>query len=83
MNIPLVLSAKLGRARMLGRDLCSLRPGDVFVLDSRVSEPISVELAGHPVLRGRPVDHRGNLAVKIADWISPEEYHRNQRTRID
>ncbi len=45
-KIPMPVVVRLGSATVHVSDLLALRPGDIIVLDQRVHEPLSVEVAG-------------------------------------
>jgi len=64
---PVQVTAQLGAARISVRDLMNLEPGDVVVLETGISEPITVEVGGQPALRGVPAASNGRYAVQVLD----------------
>jgi flagellar motor switch protein FliM len=61
--------ATLGRSRTSIRELLALGVGDVIRLDHAPDEPLPISVGGVPKLRGMPVVHRGNLAVRITESV--------------
>jgi len=66
-SAPVQVTARLGAARISVRDLMSLEAGDVVVLETGVSEPITVEVGGQAALRGAPAACDGRYAVQVLD----------------
>jgi len=64
---PVQVTARLGTARISVRDLMSLEAGDVVVLGTGASEPITVEVGGQAALRGAPATFDGRYAVQVLD----------------
>jgi flagellar motor switch protein FliM len=59
------ITARVGTADVLVRDLVSLEPGDVIVLRTGREEPITLTVDGVAILRGRPAQSQGLYAVRV------------------
>lgn len=66
-GVSVCATAHLGVATVSVQDLMSLEPGDVVVLNCRVSDPIAVSVDGQHVLDGLPAVCRGRYAVQVPD----------------
>jgi flagellar motor switch protein FliM len=69
MPVEVGLSVILGRADMTVEKLLSLAVGDVVRLDADPDEPIIVCVEDVPKIIGYPTVQRGNVAVRVADFI--------------
>jgi len=69
MNVPMPMSVALGDARIRGRDLMDLKPGDIIMLDKSISEPVNVSISGRPMFLARPGKLKDQVAVKICDRV--------------
>ncbi len=65
MDVPLFTSTSLGNANILARDLISLSPGDIIVLDNKINSPLCLNVGDRPFFQGRPGKVNRNVAVKI------------------
>jgi flagellar motor switch protein FliM len=63
--------AMLGRQHSTVRELLSLRAGDVLRLETTPDEPLELRVGDRTICRGMPVVRRGNLAIQVAELISP------------
>ncbi len=70
MDVPMYSSVTLGQARIATKDLLTLAPGDVVVLDKTVHDPVSVMVGRKPCFTARPGQRKRSLAVKISEWIT-------------
>ena len=68
----LSVSATLGQAQVLVRDLLQLGPGSVIKLDRAVGEPIDLYLRGIHFATGQLVVVGEHLAVRIKEILSPQ-----------
>lgn len=73
LDVPVVLSMELGRARMSIRELLQLATGSVVKLDRPAGEPLDVLVNGCLVARGEVVVVNERFGMRITDIISPEE----------
>lgn len=64
----------LGKTAVRGRDLLGLEPGQVLVLQHRVSEPVLIAVAGRKLFAAFPVasdNHRGGMVQKKLQIMHP------------
>lgn len=73
MEVPLEISAELGRAVRTVRDILALRPGAIIELDKASGEPVDLMINGHLVARGEVVVVDETFGVRITDILSPRE----------
>lgn len=73
LDIPLEVTAELGRTRMLIRDLLQLGQGSVIELDKIAGEPMEILINNRLVARGEVVVVNEKFGVRLTDIISPTE----------
>jgi flagellar motor switch protein FliN/FliY len=73
LDIPLNLSAELGRSKLLINDLLQLGQGSVIELDKLAGEPLEILVNGKIVARGEAVVVNEKFGVRLTDIISPME----------
>jgi flagellar motor switch protein FliN len=71
-DVPVQVSAVLGRARMQVGDLLNLGPGVVLELDRKVGEAIDIYVNNRLVARGEVVLVDDKLGVTMTEIIKPE-----------
>jgi flagellar motor switch protein FliN/FliY len=71
-DVPVQVSAVLGRARMDIGDLLKLGPGTVLELDRKVGEAIDIYVNNRLVARGEVVLVEEKLGVTMTEIIKPE-----------
>jgi flagellar motor switch protein FliN/FliY len=71
-DVPVQVSAVLGRARMDVADLLKLGPGTVLELDRRVGEAIDIYVNNRLVARGEVVLVEDKLGVTMTEIIKQE-----------
>ena len=71
-DVPVQVSAVLGRARMEVGDLLRLGPGTVLELDRRVGEAIDIYVNNRLVARGEVVLVEDKLGVTMTEIIKAE-----------
>ena len=72
----ITVTASLGTGQVSVRDLMTLEPGDVLVLETQSDEPIAVAVEGQTVWRGRPAIFEGRYAVQV------DEARRHPRLKV-
>lgn len=72
-DVPVQVSAVLGRARMEVGDLLKLGPGTVLELDRRVGEAIDIYVNNRLVARGEVVLVEDKLGVTMTEIIKSEQ----------
>jgi flagellar motor switch protein FliN/FliY len=73
LDIPLDVSAELGRTRLLINELLQLGQGSVVELNKLAGEPLEVYVNGKMVARGEAVVINEKFGVRLTDIISPIE----------
>ena len=73
LDIPLEISAELGRARMLVNDLLQLGQGSIVELTKAAGEPMEIFVNGRLFARGEAVVVNEKFGVRLTDVISPAE----------
>ena len=73
LDIPLDVSAELGRTRLLINELLQLGQGSVIELSKLAGEPLEVYVNGKLVARGEAVVINEKFGVRLTDIISPME----------
>jgi len=71
-DVPVQVSAVLGRARMEVGDLLKLAPGNVLELDRKVGEAIDIYVNNRLVARGEVVLVEEKLGVTMTEIIKAE-----------
>jgi flagellar motor switch protein FliN/FliY len=72
-DVPVQVSAVLGRARMEVGDLLKLGPGAVLELDRKVGEAIDIYVNNRLVARGEVVLVEDKLGVTMTEIIKAEQ----------
>lgn len=73
LDIPLEVSAELGRTRLLINELLQLGQGSVVELNKLAGEPLEIFVNGKLVARGEAVVINEKFGVRLTDIISPIE----------
>ena len=73
LDIPLDVSAELGRTRLLINELLQLGQGSVVELNKLAGEPLEVYVNGKLVARGEAVVINEKFGVRLTDISSPIE----------
>ncbi len=73
LDIPLEVSAELGRRRLLVNELLQLEEGAVLELNKLAGEPLELFVNGKLVARGEAVVVNDKFGVRLTDIISPME----------
>lgn len=73
MDVSLLVTVEVGRARMTIQDLLQLGQGSVLELEKLAGEPLDIFINGRPVARGEAVIVNEKFGVRITDIISPED----------
>ncbi|MCA9472415.1 MAG: flagellar motor switch protein FliN [Nitrospira sp.] len=73
LDIPLMISAQLGSARMLIKELLQLGPGSVVELDKLAGEPLEVLVNEKLVARGEVVMVNEKFGIRLTDVVSQTE----------
>lgn len=73
MDIPLTLTAELGRSKMLISELLQLGQGSVLELSKLAGEPMDIFVNQRLIARGEVVVVNEKFGVRLTDIVSPAE----------
>lgn len=73
LDIPLEISAEIGRTKMLIRDLLKLNQGSIIELEKFAGEPVEIYVNGKLMARGEVVVVNEKFGVRITEIISAQE----------
>ncbi len=73
LDIPLTISAELGRSKMIVYDLLQLSQGSVLELNKLAGEPLDVRVNNKLIARGEAVVVNEKFGVRITDIVNPQE----------
>lgn len=71
-DVPLQISAELGRTSMSVKEILQLTPGSVIELDKLAGEPVDLLVNGKLIAKGEVVVTEENFAVRITEIIGQE-----------
>lgn len=71
-DVDVRLSVELGRTQMKLRDVLSLGPESLVVLDRMTDELLDVLVNGKPIARGEVVAHNGRFGLRIVEMTGEE-----------
>ncbi len=71
LDIPLEITAELGRTRMIIHDLLQLGQGSVIELNKLAGEPLEILVNQKLVARGEVVVVNEKFGIRLTDIISP------------
>lgn len=73
LDIPLQLTAELGRTRITIKKLLQLSQGSVVELDGLAGEPLDVFINGYLIAQGEVVVVEDKFGIRLTDIITPSE----------
>ncbi len=73
LDIPLEITAELGRTRMIIHDLLQLGQGSVIELNKLAGEPLEILVSNKLIARGEVVVVNEKFGIRLTDIISPLE----------
>jgi flagellar motor switch protein FliN/FliY len=73
LDIPLTLTAELGRSKMLISELLQLGQGSVLELTKLAGEPMDIYVNQRLIARGEVVVVNEKFGVRLTDIVSPAE----------
>lgn len=68
-DVPLTVTAELGRARMMVKDILKLGVGSVVELQKLTGEPVDILVNGKIIARGEVVAIDENFGVRVTEVI--------------
>ncbi|MFO7801830.1 MAG: flagellar motor switch protein FliN [Desulfovermiculus sp.] len=73
LDVPLQVSAELGRSKVLIKELLQLREGSVIELDKLAGEPLDVYVNSRLIARAEAVIVNEKVGLRLTDVVSPSE----------
>lgn len=73
LDVPVMLSLEVGRARIPIRNLLQLNQGSVVELDRDAGEPLDIYVNGTLIAHGEVVVVNDRFGVRLTDVVSPAE----------
>lgn len=77
LDIPMTLSAELGRRQMTVREIMQLQVGSVVELSKLVGEPMEIHINKLLTARGETVVVNERFGIRVTDVIDPLEIIRS------
>lgn len=77
LDIPLTITAELGRTQLTVREVLGLQVGSVIELKKLVGEPMEIYINGLVTARGEVVVVNERFGVRVTDVIDPLEIIRS------
>lgn len=74
MTVPVDIAVELGNATITGRELSTLKKGDVIVLEKDVGDMLMVKVQGLPKYYAQPGKVKENMAIEIRKILERETY---------
>ena len=68
-DVPLVVTAELGRTKMLVKDILKLTVGSVIELDKLAGEPVDILVNGKIIARGEVIAVNENFGIRITEIV--------------
>jgi flagellar motor switch protein FliN len=79
LDVPVMLSLEVGRARIPIRNLLQLNQGSVVELERQAGEPLDVYVNGTLIAHGEVVVVNDRYGLRLTDVVSPAERIRRLR----
>ena len=73
LDVPVQLTAELGRTRITIKNLIQLAPGSVVELDGLAGEPMDVFINGYLIAQGEVVVVGEKFGIRLTDIVTPSE----------
>lgn len=73
LDVPVQLTAELGRARITIKNLLQLSQGSVVELDGLAGEPMDIFINGYLIAQGEVVVVNDKFGIRVTDIITPSE----------
>ncbi|WBY00610.1 flagellar motor switch protein FliN [Ramlibacter tataouinensis] len=73
LDVPVTITAELGRARITIKRLLQLQQGSVVELDGLAGEPMEVLINGYLIAQGEVVVVNDKFGIRLTDIITPSE----------
>jgi flagellar motor switch protein FliN/FliY len=73
LDVPVQLTAELGRARITIKSLLQLSQGSVVELDGLAGEPMDIFINGFLIAQGEVVVVNEKFGIRLTEIITPSE----------
>lgn len=73
LDVPVLLTAELGRTRITIKSLLQLSQGSVVELDGLAGQPLDVLINGYLIAQGEVVVINEKYGIRLTDIITPSE----------
>lgn len=73
LDVPVQLTAELGRARITIKSLLQLSQGSVVELNGLAGEPMDILINGYLIAQGEVVVMNDKFGIRLTDIITPSE----------
>ncbi|MDI1245040.1 MAG: flagellar motor switch protein FliN [Rhodoferax sp.] len=73
LDVPVQLTAELGRTRITIKNLLQLSQGSIVELDGLAGEPMDVLINGYLIAQGEVVVVHDKFGIRLTDIITPSE----------
>ncbi len=73
MDVPVQLTAELGRTRITIKNLLQLSQGSVVELDGLAGQPLDVLINGYLIAQGEVVVVNDKYGIRLTDIVTPSE----------
>ena len=73
LDVPVQLTAELGRTRITIKNLLQLSQGSVVELDGLAGEPMDIFINGYLIAQGEVVVVNEKFGIRLTDIITPSE----------
>jgi flagellar motor switch protein FliN/FliY len=73
LDVPVQLTAEIGRTRITIKSLLQLSQGSVVELDGLAGQPLDVLINGYLIAQGEVVVVNDKYGIRLTDIITPSE----------
>jgi len=69
-DVPLTVTAELGRTKMMVKDILKLGAGSVIELEKEAGDPVDILVNNKLIAKGEVVEVDGNFGVRITEVMN-------------
>jgi flagellar motor switch protein FliN/FliY len=73
LDVPVQLTAELGRTRMTIKSFLQLSQGSIVELDALAGEPMDIFINGYLIAQGEVVVIKEKYGIRLTDIVTPSE----------
>ncbi|MDM0002146.1 flagellar motor switch protein FliN [Variovorax sp. J22P240] len=81
MDVPVQLTAEIGRTRITIKNLLQLSQGSVVELDGLAGQPLDVLINGYLIAQGEVVVVNDKYGIRLTDIVTPSERMQKLKSR--